>query len=89
MAAHRVSRLQKRIMKVLMAEYRRTWGGTWLGHVELVKAVGHDKSNISHSLRTLEARGWIVIDRTQGGQANSVHLSPEGVEKASEICEKL
>ena len=89
MAARRVSRLQKRIMKVLMAEYRRTWGGTRLGHVELVKTVGHDKSNISHSLHTLEAQGWIVIDRTQGGQANTVHLSPEGEEKASKICEEL
>lgn len=89
MAAQRLSRLQKRIFELLMAEHRRTRGGTWLGHFELVKALGTDKSNISHSLRTLEARGWIVIDRTRGGQANSVHLSPEGVEKAAEICKKL
>lgn len=84
MVAQRLSRLQKRILELLMAKHRRTRGGTSLGHFELVKALGKDKSNISHSLRTLEARGWIVIGRTPGGQADSVHLSPEGVEKASE-----
>jgi hypothetical protein len=51
----------------------------------LVKAVGGDKGNISHSLRTLEERGWIVIFRTAGGQANSVDLSPEGLKNASDI----
>ena len=89
MAAQRVSRLHKRIIEVLMAEHRRTRGGTSLGHFDLVKAVGHDKSNISHSLRTLEARGWIAIGRTPGGQANHLHLTREGVEKAGEICGKL
>jgi len=33
---------------------------------ELVKALRGDKGNISHSLRTLEARGWIVLGRTPG-----------------------
>jgi DNA-binding MarR family transcriptional regulator len=47
-------------------------------HYDLVKALGGDKSNISHSLRTLEERGWMVISRTPGGQANSIDLTPEG-----------
>lgn len=85
MATQRLSRLQKRIMRLLLAQHHRTRGGTSMGHVELVKALGGDKSNISHSLRTLEARGMIVIDRTPGGQADSLYLTPEGLKKASEI----
>ena len=56
-----------------------------LGHYELVQALGRDKSNVSHSLRTLEARGLIVINRTSGGQANTVHLTSEGRNLASEF----
>ena len=85
MATQRLSRLQKRIMRLLLAEHHRTRGGTTMGHFELVKALGGDKSNINHSLRTLEARGMIVIDRTPGGQADSLYLTPEGLKKASEI----
>jgi DNA-binding MarR family transcriptional regulator len=57
-------------------------------HYEIVKALEGDKSNIGHSLRTLEARGWIVIARPQGRRADSLHLTPEGVEKASAIAMK-
>ena len=85
MATQRLSRLQKRIMRLLLAEHHRTRGGTSMGHVELVKALGGDTSNISHSLRTLETRGVIVIGRTPGGQADSLYLTPEGLKKASEI----
>jgi DNA-binding MarR family transcriptional regulator len=70
MARRQVSRLQKRILRWLVVEQRRTQGGTSSSHYELVKALGGDKSNISHSLHTLEERGWIVIRRTSGGQAN-------------------
>jgi hypothetical protein len=52
----------------------------------LVKALEGDKGNISHSLRTLEARGWIVLGRTPGGWTESLYLTPTGLEKASEIC---
>jgi DNA-binding MarR family transcriptional regulator len=68
-----------------MADYRRTQGGTLLGHYELVQSLGRDKSHVSHSLRTLEARGLIVISRTPGGQANTVHLTSEGRNLACEI----
>jgi DNA-binding MarR family transcriptional regulator len=64
MAIRRVSRLQKRILRLLVAEHRRTQGGTASSHYELVKALAGDKGNISHSLHTLEERGWIVILRT-------------------------
>jgi DNA-binding MarR family transcriptional regulator len=89
MAMLRVSQLQKRILSLLLAEHHRTRGGPSSSHYELVKALGGDKGNISHSLRTLEARGWIVIGRTLGGQAEYLDLTPAGLEKASEICIKL
>jgi hypothetical protein len=85
MARRRVPRLQKRILRWLVAEHRRTQGGTSSSHYEWVKALGGDKGNISHSLHTLEERGWIVILRTPGGQANSIALAPEGLKNASEI----
>ena len=58
-------------------------------HLELIKALGGDKSNISHSLRTLEARGWIVSGRPAGGRTAYLDLTPTGLEKALEICMKL
>ena len=85
MAIRRVSRLQKRILRLLAAEYRRAQGGTASSHYELVKALGGDKGNISHRLHTLEEREWIVILRTPGGQANAIDLTPEGLKNASEI----
>jgi hypothetical protein len=85
MAIRRISRLQKRILRLLVAEHGRTQGGTASSHYALVKVVGGDKGNISHSLHTLEERGWLVILRTPGGQANSIDLTPEGLKNASEI----
>ena len=85
MAIRRVSRLQKRILRWLVAAHRRTQGGTASRHSDLVKALDGDKSHSSHSLHTLEARGWIVILRTAGGQANSIDRTPEGLKNASEI----
>jgi hypothetical protein len=89
MATQRVSRLHQRILQWLLADHQRTRGGTASNHYELVKALGGDKGNISHSLHMLEARGWIVLGRTPGGQAESLYLTPAGLEKASEICIKL
>jgi DNA-binding MarR family transcriptional regulator len=89
MAAQRVSRLQKHTLRWLLADHQRTRGVTASSHAELVKALGGDKGNISHSLHTLEARGWIVLGRTPGGRTASLYLTPTGLEKASEICTKL
>jgi hypothetical protein len=64
MASRRLSRLQRHILTCLMADYRRTQGGTLLGHYELVQSLGRDKSHVSHSLRTLVERivsPWQVI----------------------------
>jgi len=89
MATQRVSRLQKQMLRWLLADQQRTRGVMASSHEELVKALGGDKGNLSHSLRTLEARGWIVLGRTPGGRAESLYLTPTGLEKASEICMKL
>jgi DNA-binding MarR family transcriptional regulator len=85
MAPQRLSRLQRRILSCLLAEYQRTHGGTPLGHGDLVKALGGDKGNISHSLHTLEARGLIRIGRTSGGQASYVDLTSEGPNLALQV----
>jgi DNA-binding MarR family transcriptional regulator len=56
-----------------------------MGHRELVQTLRQDKSHISHSLRTLAARGLIVIRRTPGGKADALDLTAEGRKRASEI----
>ena len=89
MAAQRMSRLQTQMLRWLLADHDRTRGVIASSHEALVKALGGDKGNISHSLRTLEARGWIVLGRTPGGRTESLYLTPTGLEKASEICTKL
>ena len=86
MAAQRVSRLQKQMLRWLLADHDRTSGVIASSHEALVKVLGRDKGNISHSLRTLEARGEIVLGRTLGGRTASLFLTPTGPEKASAIC---
>ena len=73
-------------LKCLMAEYRRPQSGPILGHYKRVQALGRDKRHVSHSLRTLEARGLIVIRRTPGGQAHSVHHTAAGRKLAAEFA---
>jgi DNA-binding MarR family transcriptional regulator len=89
MAAWRVSRLQQRIVRWLVADHQRTRGMIVSSHEDLVKALPADKGNLSRSLRTLEARGWIVIGRSPGGKAQHVTLTPAGSQRASEIRKKL
>jgi DNA-binding MarR family transcriptional regulator len=86
MAARRLSRLQRHILRCLFRQYQRTNGVIAMGHRELVQTLRQDKSHISHSLRTLAARGLIVIGRTPGGKADSLALTAEGRKVASEIA---
>ena len=85
MATQRLSQLQKQILRWLWADEQRTHGGTSSRHHELLQALPSDKSNGSRSLRTLEAREWIVIERTAGGKAQALYLTPEGLKKAPGI----
>lgn len=85
MAARRLSKLQRQILNLMWTQYVRTQGGISTGHLELVQTLGRDKSNVSHSLRILEARGLIVIGRSPGGQATHMNLTPEGRKWASDL----
>ena len=85
MAPRRLSRLQRQILKHLVAEDRRTQGRMSMGHLALVQLLSHDKSNVSHSLQTLETRGLIRIGRTPGGQADFVDLTAEGRKLAANL----
>jgi DNA-binding MarR family transcriptional regulator len=89
MATWRLSRLQQRILRWLAVDHQRTKGLIVSSHEDLVKALREDKSNISRSLRTLEARGWLMIGRSPGGKAQHVTLTSEGAQRASEMIKKL
>ena len=89
MAAWWVSRLQQQILRWRAADQLRTRGMIVRSHEDLVKALPADKGNRSRSLRTLEARGWLVMGRSPGGKAPHVTLTPEGWQRASERGKKL
>src|SRR3712207_7341189 len=56
MTARRLSKLQRQILHKMWTQYGRTQGGISTGHLDLVRALGRDKSNVSHSLRTLDRK---------------------------------
>ena len=85
MATQRLSRLQQRILQGLAVDHQRTRGVIVSSHEELVKALQRDKGTISRSLRTLEARGWLVIGRSSGGKAHHLTLTSEGHKRAREV----
>lgn len=86
MPAVRLSQLQKRMLHWLAADHQRTQGRITSSHQELVRALHRDKGNISHSLRTLETRGWLVIGRSSGGKAESLMLTREGQKWACQVA---
>ena len=85
MTATRLSQLQKRILRWLAADHQRTQGRITSSHQEFVRALQGDKGNLSHSLRTLEVRGWMVMSRSSGGKAESLMLTREGQKWASQV----
>jgi DNA-binding MarR family transcriptional regulator len=90
MAPARLSRLQRRILAWLVAEDQRTRGTMAASHQDLVRALAHDKGNVSTSLKGLEAKGLVTITRTPGGRAEAVDLTAEGrtrVAALTESCE--
>jgi hypothetical protein len=78
MAPERLSQLQRRILAWLWAEAQRTRGTMAASHADLVRALAHDKGNVSRSLMRLEDRGLITIPRTPGRKAEAVALSRHG-----------
>jgi DNA-binding MarR family transcriptional regulator len=80
-AAGRLSRLQRRILAWLAAEEQRTRGTMSASHADLVQALvarGHDKGNVSTSLKGLEAKELVTIARTPGGKAEAIDLTCAG-----------
>ena len=81
MADQRLSRLQRRILAWLAQEAQRTRGTMSASHQDLVQALvarGHDKGNVSASLKGLEAKALITISRTPKGRTEAVDLTPAG-----------
>jgi DNA-binding MarR family transcriptional regulator len=78
MAPERLSRLQHYILAWLWAEEQRTRGMMAASHAELVQALAHDKGNVSHSLRNLEAKGLVRLTKTSVGHVEAVDLTAEG-----------
>lgn len=77
----RLSRLQRCILAWLLAEHQRLRGTMAASHMDLVRALvaqGHDKGNVSTSLKGLETKGLVTIARTPGGMAEAVDLTPAG-----------
>ena len=85
MATWRCSRLQQRSVRWLLADHQRSRGMIVSSHEDLVKALAVDKGHLSHSLRTLESRGWLVIQRSPGGKAQHLTLTVEGMQRAVEM----
>lgn len=85
MAVRRLSQLQKDILRWLLADQQRTKGVIASSHYELVRALQRDKGNVSHSLRTLERHGFLIIGRSSGGQAEFLILTPAGQKRASQL----
>lgn len=85
MATWRCSRLQQRIVRWLLTDHQRSRGMIVSSHEDLVKALAVDKGNLSRSLRTLESRGWLVIQRSPGGKAQHLTLTVAGMQRAVEM----
>jgi DNA-binding MarR family transcriptional regulator len=62
MAAERLSHLQRRI------------GPGAAHHRALVHAMGVDKANLSRSLKGLERKGLVYVQRSEGGRGEAVNL---------------
>jgi DNA-binding MarR family transcriptional regulator len=85
MASHRLSRLQRRTLAWLVAEAQRTQDTMAADHRDLARALGHDKGNLSPSLKGLAAKGLVTITRTPGGKAEAIDLTPAGRERAEVV----
>jgi DNA-binding MarR family transcriptional regulator len=88
MAPERLSRLQRLILVWLVAEDQRLRGTVAASHMELVRATvaqGVDKGNISTSLKGLERKGLVTIERTPGGHAQVIDVTAEGRKRVASL----
>ena len=86
MAARRLSRRHKRLLQWLATDHQRTRGLSTSSQQDVVRALPGDKGNISHSLHPREARGLFIIGRSPDGKAESVWLTSEGQQWASQLA---
>jgi DNA-binding MarR family transcriptional regulator len=86
MAAVRLSRLQTRLLRWLVADAQRTRGMITRSPPELVAALPRAKGNLSHRRRCLETQGLIVLTRTPGGKTARVSLTAAGRQKARKLA---
>jgi DNA-binding MarR family transcriptional regulator len=89
MSAERLSRLQRRILAWLLAEDQRTRGTMAADHRDLARALAHHPGNLSTSLRGLERKGLVRLQRTLGGKAEAVDLTAEGRHQAELLNKHL
>jgi DNA-binding MarR family transcriptional regulator len=88
MAPERLSRLQRRILAWVVAEDVRLRGTMAASHPDLARALvalGFDKSNVSTSLKGLEAKGLVTITRMPGGKAEAVDLTAAGRQRVAAL----
>jgi hypothetical protein len=78
MAAHRMSRLQKRLLIWLAAAPHQTQGVTARRHQALGRALAAEQGHLRHRLRSLAARGRLVIGRSPGSQAQDLRHMTKG-----------
>jgi DNA-binding MarR family transcriptional regulator len=74
-ADQRLSRLQRRILAWLAQEEARTRGTMSASYQDLLRALDHNKGNLSHSLQNLEAKGLVTRRRTPGGKTEAIDLT--------------
>jgi hypothetical protein len=78
MAPNRFSQLQHCSLAWLVAEDQCLRSTMAAEHHALVQALGHDKGNLSTSLKSLKVKGLVRITRTPGGMAEAMGVTPTG-----------
>jgi hypothetical protein len=86
MAAVRLARLQKHMVRWLAAAEKRTRGMSARRHPELGAARPSAKGTLSHRLRRVETQGLLMMTRTPGGKTESVSLTAAGRQKALQLA---
>ena len=82
MALVRLSRLQRRILRWLVADAPRPRGMLTRSHPELVAALPRAQGNRRHRLRRLGTQGLSVMPRPPGGKTARVSLTAAGRQQA-------
>jgi DNA-binding MarR family transcriptional regulator len=81
MTAHRLSRPQHRVMDWLAQEEQGTSDTMSTEYHALVLAMDVDKGNLRTSLKSLERKRLIRVQRPLGGKVEVIDLTPAGEHK--------